>query len=144
MKGFTIYCPECGGNGFTGYGTGYDCVCDYCGGEQLEFISLDKANKVMDRYRFIILNVNDTNDIMNEYINIATDEDGNEYNFIDSEMQYEDFGIIINLDIYIVHIESGTIWKNNDLDQPEYEVIEYCKKIIDEVRMCNLIYDTSQ
>lgn len=103
MKGFTIYCPECGGNGFTDYGTGYDCVCDYCSGEQLEFISLDKANKVMDKHRFVLLKVNDTKDVMNEYINIATDEDGNEYNFIDSEMQHHDFGIIINRDIYSPH-----------------------------------------
>lgn len=140
MEGFTICCTECGGSGFTGYGTGYDCVCDTCGGQQLEFITLDKANKIMDKHRFIHLKANDANDIMNEYINIATDEDGNEYNYINSEMQYEDFGIIVNRDVYIVHIESGTVWKNGNLNKPEYEVVESCKKIIDEVRMCTSIY----
>ena len=27
-----IECPKCGGGGFSGYGTGYDDVCDECGG----------------------------------------------------------------------------------------------------------------
>jgi hypothetical protein len=25
-------CRKCGGSGFSGYGTGYDAVCDWCGG----------------------------------------------------------------------------------------------------------------
>ena len=29
----TIDCPQCGGNGFSGYGSGYDSVCDSCAGE---------------------------------------------------------------------------------------------------------------
>lgn len=28
----TDICPECGGSRFSGYGTGYDAVCDSCGG----------------------------------------------------------------------------------------------------------------
>lgn len=28
----TIPCRRCGGYGFSGYGTGYDDVCDWCGG----------------------------------------------------------------------------------------------------------------
>lgn len=28
----TIPCERCGGFGFSGYGTGYDAVCDECGG----------------------------------------------------------------------------------------------------------------
>ena len=58
-------------------------------------------------------------------------------------LEYQDFGIIVNHDIYIVHIESGTIWKNDKLDKPEYEVIKYCKKIIDKLKDVAL-YDTSQ
>ncbi|WP_176374175.1 hypothetical protein [Bacillus mobilis] len=27
-----IECEVCGGSGFSGYGTGYDAVCDNCGG----------------------------------------------------------------------------------------------------------------
>lgn len=28
----TVPCAKCGGGGFSGYGTGYDAVCDDCGG----------------------------------------------------------------------------------------------------------------
>lgn len=28
----TKTCPKCGGSGFSGYGTGYDAVCDDCAG----------------------------------------------------------------------------------------------------------------
>lgn len=28
----TIPCERCGGSGFSGYGTGYDAVCDECAG----------------------------------------------------------------------------------------------------------------
>lgn len=28
----TVDCEECGGSGFSGLGTGYDSVCDNCGG----------------------------------------------------------------------------------------------------------------
>ncbi|ULF49382.1 anti-TRAP protein [Bacillus phage MrBubbles] len=28
----TEECATCGGSGFSGYGTGYDAVCDNCGG----------------------------------------------------------------------------------------------------------------
>lgn len=139
MEEFKIYCLECGGNGFIGNGNEWDSVCDNCSEEGLEFISLNKANKVMSKHGFIHLKANDANNIMNEYINIATDEDGNEYRFIDSEMQYQDFGIIVSRDVYIIHLESNLVWKNSSLNKPEYEVIEYCKKIIDKVRMCNFI-----
>lgn len=27
-----VECKECGGSGFSGKGTGYDSVCDNCGG----------------------------------------------------------------------------------------------------------------
>lgn len=29
----TEECDVCGGGGFSGYGTGYDAVCDNCGGQ---------------------------------------------------------------------------------------------------------------
>lgn len=139
MEGFKIYCPECGGNGFIGNGNEWDSVCDNCSEEGLQFISLNKANKVMIKHGFIHLKANDANDIMNEYVDFATDEYGIEYNFLSSEIQYQDFGIIVNRNVYIVHLESDTVWKNGNLHEPEYEVIEYCKKIIDEVRMCNFV-----
>lgn len=31
-------CPTCGGNGFSGYGTGYDAVCDTCAGNGVVLI----------------------------------------------------------------------------------------------------------
>jgi len=31
-KIITEECTVCGGSGFSGYGTGYDAVCDNCGG----------------------------------------------------------------------------------------------------------------
>lgn len=30
----TEECPTCGGSGFAGYGSGYDAVCDNCGGQR--------------------------------------------------------------------------------------------------------------
>lgn len=30
------WCERCGGNGFTGPGTGYDSVCSQCGGTKTE------------------------------------------------------------------------------------------------------------
>lgn len=32
---FLEECPECGGSGFSKPGTGYDAVCDYCGGQKV-------------------------------------------------------------------------------------------------------------
>lgn len=29
-----IICPDCGGSGFTGYSSGYDDVCNTCGGDR--------------------------------------------------------------------------------------------------------------
>lgn len=29
---YLIPCPQCHGSGFSGYGSGYDAVCDWCGG----------------------------------------------------------------------------------------------------------------
>lgn len=29
-----VDCRECGGSGFSGYGTGYDAVCGNCGGQK--------------------------------------------------------------------------------------------------------------
>lgn len=31
-----IDCTRCGGSGFSGYGSGYDAVCDWCGGTKKE------------------------------------------------------------------------------------------------------------
>lgn len=33
MKKETVICQDCGGTGFNGWGTGYDSVCDTCGGK---------------------------------------------------------------------------------------------------------------
>ena len=33
METEIIDCPECGGSGFSKPGTGYDSVCDNCGGQ---------------------------------------------------------------------------------------------------------------
>lgn len=123
MKGFTIYCPECGGNGFTGYGTGYDSVCDNCSGEGLEFISLKEANKVMNKHGFIHL-----------------DKSSYECNCIDLEIEeYQEFGIVVSLKAYIIHLNSDTVWVKNLNGFEKTKIIEYSKEIIDKVRTCNSI-----
>lgn len=37
LKYRLVDCAKCGGGGFSGYGTGYDDVCDECGGRGKTF-----------------------------------------------------------------------------------------------------------
>lgn len=39
-------CPNCGGSGFSGYGSGYDAVCDWCGGQRLVPLELTPSMQV--------------------------------------------------------------------------------------------------
>lgn len=41
-----VDCPRCGGSGFSGFGSGYDAVCDECGGQRQMPLSLTKSMEV--------------------------------------------------------------------------------------------------
>ena len=42
----TVTCPPCGGGRFSGYGSGYDSVCDTCGGQGEILEMSDDAPKI--------------------------------------------------------------------------------------------------
>lgn len=44
-KPITEPCPKCGGTGFSGYGTGYNAVCDECGGQGEVFVCWEEELK---------------------------------------------------------------------------------------------------
>ncbi|BAY20763.1 hypothetical protein NIES2100_05070 [Calothrix sp. NIES-2100] len=68
-----IDCCFCGGSGFDGKGTGYDNVCDHCGGERTILVETTETLNSMKDFNWYLNKITDL-EITKEIIDSITDQ----------------------------------------------------------------------